>query len=259
MTNLHVAATRATALLLMATAGPAHAWWGGLDCKYTAERSASIDTSGVERVEIVARAGDLDVRPATGSTLSGTGRACASKQEYLDQTQLRVQRDGTLLRVWVETPDSFTGIGLFYATLDLTVNVPVRLPVSITDTSGDMRVDGLSVTRIVDSSGDILATHLRSDVEINDSSGDVRVEDAAGGVRLTDSSGDLVVRGAHDVEVVSDSSGDIVIERVAGSVRIDQDSSGDITVRDVGHDMTLLADSTGDVRVSGVKGTVKLP
>jgi len=259
MTNLHRAVSRVTALLLMVAAGPAHAWWGDLDCKYTAERSASIDTTGVERVEILARAGDLDVRPATGSTLTGQGKACASKQEYLDQTQLHVQRDGTLLRVWVEAPDSFTGIGVFYATLDLTVNVPAHLPVSITDTSGDLRVDGLSVTRIVDSSGDILATHLRSDVEINDSSGDVRVEDVAGRVRLTDSSGDLVVRGAHDVEVVSDSSGDIVIERVAGSVRIDQDSSGDITVRDVGHDMTLLADSTGDVRVSGVQGTVKLP
>lgn len=252
-------AARAAALLLMAAATPAHAWWDDAGCKYSADRQVSIDTTGVERVEIMARAGDLDVRPANGAILAGQGKACVSREEYLAKTQLRVKREGNVVRLWVEAPESFSGIGLFYASLDLTVTVPAGLPVSITDTSGDVKVDGLSVTRIVDSSGDVIATNLRADVQISDSSGDVRVEQAAGRVELNDSSGDIVVRGAREVAITGDSSGDIVIERVAGDVKIDNDSSGDITVRDVGHDVTLLADSSGDVHVSGVKGTVQLP
>ncbi|HEX7375315.1 MAG TPA: DUF4097 family beta strand repeat-containing protein [Steroidobacteraceae bacterium] len=252
-------ATRAAALLLMATATPAHAWWDDAGCKYSADRQVSIDTTGVERVEIMARAGDLDVRPASGTVLAGRGKACVSREEYLAKTQLRVQRDGNVVRLWVEAPETFSGIGLFYAALDLTVTVPAALPVSITDTSGDVKVDGLRVTRITDSSGDLLATNLRSDVQISDSSGDVRVEQAAGRVELNDSSGDIIVRGAREVVITGDSSGDIVIERVAGDVKIDNDSSGDITVRDVGRNVTLLADSSGDVHVSGVKGAVQLP
>ncbi len=259
MTTKPRRATRALALFLLTAAGPAHAWDDDSGCKYSADRSVSIDSTGAERVEIVARAGDLAVHPANGTTLTGSGKACASKQEFLAQTQLRVKRDGTVIRVWAEAPDSFSGFGLFYASLDMTVNVPASLAVTITDSSGDVQVDGVRVTRIDDSSGDVVATNLRGDVEISDSSGDVRVENAAGSVTVSDSSGDIVVRGATAVHVGSDSSGDIVIERIAGDVKIDNDSSGDITVRDVGHNLTLLADTSGEVNVSNVRGVVSLP
>jgi len=259
MTTMHRLATRALALGLFAVASPAHAWWDDVSCKYSAQRSASIDATGAERVEILARAGDLAVHPASGATLTGSGKACVSKQEYLAQTQLHVKRDGNVIRVWVEAPESFTGFGLFYASLDLTVNVPANLAVTITDSSGDVQVDGVKVTRIDDSSGDVVATNLLGDVEISDSSGDVRVEKVSGSVKISDSSGDVVVHGATAVYVGSDSSGDIEIEHVAGDVKIDNDSSGDITVRDVGHNLTLVADASGEVNVSNVRGVVSLP
>lgn len=244
---------------LLGTASPAHAWWDGAGCKFSADRKATLDTAGAERVEITARAGDLVVRPVAGTAITGQGRACVSREEYLAKTNVFARREGNTVRVWVEVPEEFKGIGIFHASLDLTVDVPAALPVSITDTSGDIKVDGLRVTRIVDSSGDIAASKLLADVEINDSSGDIRVEKAAGLVRVTDSSGDVVIHGARDVLIPSDSSGDIVITQVTGDVRIDSDSSGDITIADVGRNVQLLADSTGDVHVSGVKGTVQVP
>lgn len=210
------------------------------DCKLSAERKGGIDTTGAERVEILARAGDLTVRPASGTALGAAGRACASRQELLDQTQLHVRRAGNVIQVEVQMPEKMSGIGIFYAYLDLHVVVPAGLPVEITDSSGDMSVEGVHVVRITDSSGDITARRLLADVEINDSSGDVRVEDAAGAVRVEDSSGDVVIRGAKSVHIPLDSSGDISIEHVSGDVTIDQDSSG-------------------DVRVTDVKGTVQLP
>jgi hypothetical protein len=223
---------------LLASPGTAAAW--GSDCKFAADRSASADTRGVERVEIFARAGDLTVKPATGAMLSASGRACASNEKYLEQTQIKLQREGNVLQVHVQVPEDMQGIGIFYASLDLDVALPATLPVEITDSSGDMTLEGVRVTRVLDSSGDILAKGLPGDVEIEDSSGDISVLDQAGALRISDSSGDIVVRGAREVLIPRDSSGDIRIEQVSGNVRIDQDSSG-------------------QVRVSSVEGTVSIP
>jgi len=185
------------------------------DCAFTAERKGGIDTTGADRVETMARAGNLTVRPASGTALGAAGRACASRQEFLDQTQLHVRRAGNVIQVHVQTPESMSGIGIFYAYLDLQVVVPEGLPVEITDSSGDITLEGVRVVRVTDSSGDIVARKLLDDIEIDDSSGDIRVEDAAGAVRVADSSGDIVIRGAKSVHVPQDSSGDMVIERIA--------------------------------------------
>ena len=238
---------------------PLPALAGDSDCRYGADRRASLDTAGASRVEIMARAGDLRVQPARTSTLSAGGRACASSQEFLDQTLLHVRRDGEVVRVHVQVPEEMKGIGVFYARLDLTVDVPAGLPVDVTDSSGDMTLEGVRVATVRDSSGDIEARGLVGDVAIEDSSGDIRIEDAAGVVRVTDSSGDVVIRGAGGVHVTLDSSGDIDVDRVSGNVRIDRDSSGDIRIAGVGGNVEVLADGSGEVRVTAVKGTVRLP
>ncbi|MGB5103942.1 MAG: hypothetical protein WBO04_11590 [Steroidobacteraceae bacterium] len=244
-------------VLLALCASPAAAW--DVNCKFTAERQASIDTAGAEHVEIVARGGDLNVRPATGARVLASGKACASREEYLAETQVHARRKGNVVQVFVQVPEDMKGIGTFYATLDLDVQVPAGLPVEVTDTSGDTTITKVRVTRITDSSGDLLARDLPADVEINDSSGDIRIENAAGLVKVTDSSGDIVVLGARDVLIPSDSSGDIEIERVSGSVRIENDSSGDIVITTVERNVEVLADSSGTVRISGVTGTVRVP
>ncbi len=237
-------------------AGPAAAWD---DCRFTAQRSASVDTDGAARIEIAARAGDLALKPSTTKVLAAHGRACASSEEILSQVNVQARRNGDVIRVYVEVPDPIEGPGNTYAWLDLGVAVPAGIPVSLIDSSGDMTIDEVRVVKITDSSGDIVARKLPADVEIGDSSGDVRVEDAAGRVQVTDSSGDIVVRGAREVVIPTDSSGSIEISRVTGDVRIDNDSSGDVSVADIGGGFELVTDSSGEVSVSDVKGVVNLP
>lgn len=248
---------RCSALVLYFLSAPAGAW--DLNCRHAADRAAHIDTAGADRIEIAARAGDLEVRAGTDTALVAKGRACASSEEYLAQTQVQVVREGRTIRVVVQVPDKMAGIGLQYASLDLTVDVPAGLPVEVTDSSGDTTLSGVRVTRITDSSGDISVRGGSADLELNDSSGDIRIEDAAGTVTITDSSGDIVIRHASSVSIRNDSSGDIDVAQVTGDVRIDNDSSGDIRIADVGRNVTVLADTSGTVEVSDVKGTVSLP
>jgi len=235
---------------------PALAWE---TCKFTAEREASVDTSGAARIEIAARAGDLALRPSKTGVLAANGRACASSEEILSQINVRTSRSGDTVRVYVEVPDPLEGVGNVYAWLDLGIAVPAGIPVTLTDSSGDMTIDGVQVERLTDSSGDMTIRNVPADIEIGDSSGSIRIEDAAGRVQVTDSSGDIVIRGAREVVIPSDSSGSIRITHVTGDVRIDNDSSGDVSVTDIGGAFELVADSSGDVSVSDVKGQVTLP
>lgn len=248
---------RCSALALYLVAAPAGAW--DLDCRHAADRTISIDTAGADRIEVLGRAGDLDIRTAPGTTLAASGRACASSEKYLAQTQLRAVREGRTVKVFVQVPEEMKGIGLLYASLDLVVNVPAGPPVEVTDSSGDTTINGVNVTRVKDSSGDLVARGVTGSIAINDSSGDIRIERAAGTVTVEDSSGDIVIRGAENVVVRSDSSGDVDVAQVAGDVRIENDSSGDINIADVGRNVAVLADTSGSVQVSGVKGTVSVP
>jgi hypothetical protein len=245
---------RLSLLAAVLLSAPALAWD---DCDFTAEREASIDTTGATRIEIAARAGDLAVRPSSTRVLAAKGRACASSEEVLSQINVRASRNGDLVRVYVEVPDPSDFDG--NAWLDLGVAVPAGIPVTLTDSSGDMTIDDVQVAKLTDSSGDIIARNLPVDIEIHDSSGDIRIEKAAGRVQLTDSSGDIVIEGAREVVIPSDSSGSIRITHVTGDVRIDNDSSGDVSVADIDGAFELVADSSGDVNVANVKGSVKLP
>lgn len=244
----------ASALLVFAL--PADAWD---TCRYQADRKAGIDATGATSIVVNARAGDLSLRPAAARTLAAAGRACASSEKFLQQTDISVRREGSVIHVDVLVPDQMVGIGVFYASLDLTVDVPKGLPVELTDSSGDIAASDVRIAKLTDSSGDIVLHKLAGDIEIWDSSGDIRVEDTAGRVQVRDSSGDIVIVGAAGVLVPSDSSGDITVRRVSGNVLIEQDSSGDIRVSDVGGDVTVLGDSSGEVKVSSIRGSVRLP
>src|SRR5215218_9337944 len=98
----------ALGLVLLLVTEAACAW--DLNCRFEAQRSASIDSTGATSIEVVGRAGALSLRPATSAIVSGHGRACASNEEYLQQTQVHARREGDVIQLYVQTPDSMSGL-----------------------------------------------------------------------------------------------------------------------------------------------------
>src|SRR5262245_21583090 len=148
---------------LLVIALPAAAWEG---CRAHADRSADIDVIGVERIEVIAAAGDLEVYGGSDArTVRASGRACASDEEDLARVNLRTERDGPTIRVIAEIPPDIDN-----AWLDFRVDLPAGVPVSIAD-----------------SSGDIIAKDIAS-LDLRDSSGDVQIDDVPGEISLDDSS-----------------------------------------------------------------------
>ena len=250
------------------------------DCRKSADRSATVNASGVSRVVIGAGAGDLKVQGQTGSTeVQARGRACASSDEVLGQIQLESRREGDTVYLKTLIPELTGGAVLnSYAGLHLTVQVPDSAAVEIEDSSGELALSRVRSAKVEDGSGEIDIDDIAGDLDVSDSSGEIEIERVAGNLRIKDSSGEIEVeevRGAVEspvdssgeirleqvgsVHIHEDSSGGIVIRRVNGNVRIDVDSSGDIDVAEVAGNFSVGADGSGDIRHSKVLGKVELP
>lgn len=246
------------------------------DCKYSAKREAAIDVAGAKRVAVSARAGSLAIEGTPGATrVEANGLACASSEKFLEQVVIETRREGEVLHVDVRVPDLDSESGDSkdskdddaswwdqherYASLDLRVRVPDKLPVSAIDSSGDARVRYVASLEMTDSSGELRIENVAGDVKVRDSSGELTLRKVGGSVELNDSSGDVVIDDVgKDVNVIVDSSGDMEIHGVKGSVHIDQDSSGDIRVGDVTGGVTIDSDGSGSVSVSRVGGAFSL-
>ncbi|MFO1465022.1 MAG: DUF4097 family beta strand repeat-containing protein [Steroidobacteraceae bacterium] len=239
--------------------------WPGSDCAFKAERTAAVDLAGARSILIRMGAGDLKVRGLThGSEVKAHGKACAPSQALLDQTTLKVVREGDVVHVSSQIPEGGKTHGLLFGNsspyIDVDLDLPAEVPIALEDTSGDLVVTHIAGGSIHDSSGDLEVDDVAGDLDVVDSSGDIRIGDVRGKLTLEDSSGDMNLRNVHgDVLVKVDSSGDIRIVDAGANVTIDRDSSGDVDVDGVAGNFTLGSKGSGDVNVHGVHGKVSIP
>jgi hypothetical protein len=83
-----------TALLIGVAALPAAAQRTD-ECRHEAERSATVDASGAQRLTVGAGAGSLKIEGKPGlNTVRIRGRACASSADLLERIKLTARRNG---------------------------------------------------------------------------------------------------------------------------------------------------------------------
>ena len=242
----------ARSLLAVLACLAASASFGFERCKFSAERSAALDLTGIQRVTILTGAGDLKVNgSSTAPRIEAQGKACASSQAFLDGTKLVIERDGSTALIRTDIPKHDDGD---YAWIDVHIDLPANVAVDAIDSSGDAQLRNLKSLKMRDSSGDLNIEDIADLAQVQDSSGELEIS-KVGSAKLEDSSGDIDVRDVtRDVEITSDSSGDIEIRSVGGKVLVVQDSSGDISASQVKGSVTVETDSSGSIRVSDVGG-----
>ena len=233
-------------------------------CKYEAPRNLQLDLAGVRSVQIDVNSQDLHLTGsdnAKGLTL--TGRACASEQAMLDKLQVTQRREGDQLLIDIGNTGSFS-FSLFggnsYSSLDVTVQLPANLPVTVRVGSGDADVSGVQQLQTNVGSGDLHVRQVSGKFGTSVGSGDVSATDIGSLDLGSVGSGDFKAEGIKgDARIGSIGSGDVTLRNVGGSVRADTLGSGDLDVSDVGGDFSLGAKGSGDVNHSGVKGKVSVP
>jgi Putative adhesin len=117
---------------------------------------------------------------------------------------------------------------------DYQVALPAGLPAVLSDSSGDLTLQGLpGHVTAYDGSGDIQATALSGSASITDASGDINGTSLSGAkLILQNSSGDIAVTGLTSADVtVSNDSGDVDLTFTAIPDRVSiSNSSGDVSV-----------------------------
>lgn len=249
-----------TAALLLAP----FATFAATPCKYEAPRNLQLDLAGVRAVQIEVHSHDLHLTGSDGAKgLAVTGRACASEKSMLDDLQVTQRRDGDQLLLDIGGSNNHFSLNLFgnsYANLEVAVQLPANLPVTLSVGSGDADVSGVRQLQSNVGSGDLHVRQVAGAFSTSVGSGDVDATDIGSLELGSVGSGDFKASGIKsDARIGSIGSGDVTLRNVGGSVRADTLGSGDLTVADVAGDLSLGAKGSGDVDHSGVKGKVSVP
>ena len=227
-------------------------------CAHEAQRTATAPIDGIERVRIIAHAGDLEVTGHAGTDrIAARGRACSSDAGDLAELAIRVRRDGSTLVLEATDPERNARFGSHYAYIDLVVDLPQGMPVSIDDGSGNASVTSVGAARISDGSGNLRIRDVRGTLEIEDGSGNIELSGVAGSVAIEDGSGNVEIDDVRGDVEIDDGSGEIRVAGVTRNVRVN-DGSGSIRAERVGGDFTVDEGGSGDVTYDGVDGRVSI-
>ena len=234
------------------------------DCKFVKKINLTLDLSSAESLKIVALAGDLEIDGESGSHEAKIeGHVCTSKQEWLEQSRIDIS-EGKQATIEAILPDEDSGWSLTgnqYKYIDLSIKVPVDMPLDVRDSSGDISMDNVASVNVQDSSGDIEIDQSSGPVRVRDSSGDIVIEHVGNDVIIeSDSSGGIEIEDVDGNALVErDSSGEIEFVDIKGNATVNRDSSGSISARNIGGDFRVDKDGSGSIHSANVKGAVITP
>jgi DUF4097 and DUF4098 domain-containing protein YvlB len=140
--------------------------------------------------------------------------------------------------------------------INLTVEVPKNLDVSIDDGSGAIFVTALAGNlEIEDGSGSIEIRMMTGRVSISDGSGTVEVKDIIGNLEVKDGSGRIDIDGVTGNVRIVDGSGSMTVKDIDGNLTV-TDGSGSIEISDVTQNVFIKEAGSGTLEIEGVRGKV---
>jgi Toastrack DUF4097 len=172
-------------------------------------------------VRVSGSQGDLTVRAGTGPRITVTGLLSGSFVR--PSFHHRSTAQGLSLDPQCHVPGN--------CSLNLGITVPARLPVSIDDSFGTLRAQGLNGTvTLSDNSGDLTASRLTGTVHLTDSFANLTASGLAGSIRLDSNSGDIQAAGVAGNTKLTDSFGTIQVTGLAAADVVASNNSGDISL-----------------------------
>jgi DUF4097 and DUF4098 domain-containing protein YvlB len=212
-------------------------------------KNLNLPAEGITAMEISCGAGFLKVQGVEGlnaievkAEIYARGVAEKEMKKFIeDYIKLTLENKAGRAVLVSEVKERFSFFSFRDAKIDLTVNIPKKMDLSVDDGSGDTEIGNIAGNLYVD-----------------DGSGDMRVENIQGDLKIDDGSGDIDIREITGNLSIDDGSGSITVLNVGGSVTVD-DGSGDIDIDGVGKDVVLKETGSGDVHFKNIKGQVINP
>lgn len=222
----------------------------------------ALSVEGVHRLEVFCGAGSLDLRGIEERDTIRVKAQVELEGSDKDMVQAFIEKN---VRLDVEKTKNTAVLRSEFnpspvkgreVRINLSVEVPDRWDVKITDTSGPIRVSGLSGNlEIDDGSGKIEIESVEGKVTVNDGSGSILIEDIEGRVWVRDGSGLIEIYHVEGDVVVTDGSGEMTIRHIDGNVTV-SDGSGDVTIGEVSGNVFINQAGSGDLVLEDVGGRV---
>jgi hypothetical protein len=118
-------------------------------CKYQAPRTMQISLAGVKAVQIEVHSHNLHlIATNTAQKLIVTGHACTSDNAVLNSLQVsqKLAGDQLLIDIGADSQAPSNLFGSSYAYLDINMQLPARMPVTLGVGSGNATVNGCKAT-----------------------------------------------------------------------------------------------------------------
>jgi hypothetical protein len=254
------------ALVALSAASPGRA----ADTRERSSRELALERARSLRVDnsrgwVEIRAGGPGRIQLTALKKSRAGDEDLAKS-YASETEVEVRRESGALVLLVRYPqqgnirlglsDLLRGHEPPWVEVQLTLEVPADLPVTVRTASGDVTTDGLTGSQTLEtSSGDVTIRKARGHVDARTASGDIEARDV-GPARLRTTGGDIAISGAAGPIHARAASGDIAAHGSRDSMEL-RTASGDIEVG--GSPRGLRAStSAGEIVVHAASGLVDL-
>jgi DUF4097 and DUF4098 domain-containing protein YvlB len=214
----------------------------------------------LDRTFTVAPGGQVTVN-ADGANISVSGSdsnqvvvhmVAEAPQKDLDELRMSASQNdgGVLVEMLRPERKGWFDWGSWRVQAHIEVTVPRSYRVSSRTSGGDVRLENVAgPSRIRTSGGEIVANHLKGDLDSDTSGGDVRLESIEGSIRAHTSGGNIhasTIRGDISADT---SGGDVRLLRIDGKIRA-HTSGGDVQCELVGSNRGISASTSGgDVRL----------
>ena len=173
------------------------------------------------QVRVHSSNGDLTVQTGTGRRIVVHGQLSGSFVR--PSFSHRSTPDGLSLNPECHVPGN--------CSVNLGISAPAGLPVSVSDSFGELNASGLHGTvALSDNTGDLTASRLTGTLHLMNSFGTLSATDLAGNIRLDNNSGDIEAAGVVGDTRLQDSFGTISVTGLAAADVVASNNSGDISL-----------------------------
>jgi DUF4097 and DUF4098 domain-containing protein YvlB len=232
----------------------------------------TVEGAGINAVRIENARGAVNVRPSSDGRIhlialkEVRSFSSSDRARLRDQTQVSTTQEGGTFVVHVTYPNSvsvhldlwdmFNGAELPRFEVKLTLEVPAKLPLTVTTSSGDISTTALAGAQVLTaSSGDMEIRDAAGPVSIGTSSGDVTASGLAA-ARVRCASGDIHVDLARGPLDLHTQSGGVTVGTVDDSLAVST-VSGDVEVTEAKRGLRVTT-ASGGVEVNGASGNVRI-
>ena len=228
-------------------------------------RNLSLLSEGISEMDIDCGAGFLKLRGVESldeikvkAEITAGNKKGEKLKEFIDENvDLSLEKQGSRAVLISRFDHSIFRVSGDYQ-IDLTVEIPMVLNITIKDGSGNLEVKNINGDlKITDGSGSIEIANVNGRVKINDGSGDLEAKKISGNTEIRDGSGNIEIEDLTGNLVVTDGSGYTKLDKIRGDLDI-RDGSGSLTTTDIDGNVKIH-DGSGSINIDGVSKDVDIP